>query len=335
MRGPGTALEGPDYVVRDPPAIEGPFVARDVFAVHEAVKKLRVEPKVVSDRSERRGGRRVGPGCVIGSGVLRHDVEVRRLALPLAEGATGGGLEQVEPDIRRIEVVRRRLARLEHAVGAAALRDGDAGERHDEVPRCRFEPRRARVVPHRLLARARFDALDRHEASMVAVGPHANPLDDPADAAAMVVHAHALIAAVDAALPRWAERVVRERWREWAGTEPSPELKAAAAAAGERAQAEIMPALRRLLEADVEAQRSNPLALVRAAVAHPTGVLADAGVPDVVRDADVQRLFPEDRYGLSPASFRDLDPSVHEPGLAWGAAKAHLILTRRRRSGTR
>lgn len=167
---------------------------------------------------------------------------------------------------------------------------------------------------------------------MAAVGSDANPLDDPADAAALQRYATALVEAVDAALPGWVARVVRERWVAWAGNGPGEDLTRAAVAAGEDARAEVVPTLEALLATDVDVQRSNPLALIRRAVVHPTRVLTAAGVPPVPRDADAQRLFPDDRYDLSPASFGDLDPSVHEPGLEWGAAKAHVIL-RRRRSG--
>ena len=31
----------------------------------------------------------------------------------------------------------------------------------------------------------------------------------------------------------------------------------------------------------------------------------------------------------------DLDPALHEPGLRWGAAKAHVVLARRRAEGRR
>jgi hypothetical protein len=40
-------------------------------------------------------------------------------------------------------------------------------------------------------------------------------------------------------------------------------------------------------------------------------------------------------YDLTPASFADVDPALHEPGLVWGAAKAHVHLARRRREGRR
>lgn len=160
----------------------------------------------------------------------------------------------------------------------------------------------------------------------------ASSLDDPNDAAAQERYAGSLADAVEAALPGWVERVVAQRWREWRSEEPAPVVRDAAAAAGARAQAEVGQALRELLAADVDAQRSNPLALIRRAVALPTEVLSEAGVPPVDRDPDARRLFPDDVYDLTPASFAEIDASVHEPGVAWGAAKAHVIL-RRRRSG--
>ena len=51
------------------------------------------------------------------------------------------------------------------------------------------------------------------------------------------------------------------------------------------------------------------------------------------RDEFAERTFPDDVYDLSPASFADVDPALHEPGLMWGAAKAHVILHRRRSEG--
>jgi hypothetical protein len=70
--------------------------------------------------------------------------------------------------------------------------------------------------------------------------------------------------------------------------------------------------------------------LLRSAARFPTGVLLDAGVPGAVRDEFLQTQFPDDVYDLGPAAFADLDPSLHEPGLIWGAAKAHVHLARRR-----
>lgn len=165
---------------------------------------------------------------------------------------------------------------------------------------------------------------------MVAVAPDANPLDDPTDAAALARYASALADALDAALPRWVERVTAQRWQAWQGSPPPPALVDAARAAGAQAGADLSPVLRELLATDVDAQRTNPLAIIRRGVAYATSVLREAGVPPVQRDPDAERIFPEDLYDLSPAAFADLGPSVHEPGLVWGAAKAHVILRRRR-----
>lgn len=170
---------------------------------------------------------------------------------------------------------------------------------------------------------------------MVAMAAHANPPpaqapDDPADVAALADHAAALITALDATVAGWVQRVVAERWRSWRGEDLPAELLVAARQAGEDARAEVVPALRVLLATDVEQQRTNPLSVLRAAVRHPTAVLAAAGMPEVQRDAQAERFFPDDVYDLSPAAFADIDPSVHEPGLRWGAAKAHVVLRRHR-----
>ena len=165
---------------------------------------------------------------------------------------------------------------------------------------------------------------------MVPVVTAANVPDDPSDAAALRGYAAALLAAAVAAIPGWVERAVADRYRQWA-SEPLPEpIRADAARAGLDAAAAVEPPLRDLLTADVDAQRSNPLAILRAAVRFPTAVLRAAGVPPVARDAHAEALFPDDLYDLSPAAFADLDPTVHDPGVEWGAAKAHVVLRRRR-----
>lgn len=143
--------------------------------------------------------------------------------------------------------------------------------------------------------------------------------------------ADALCTAADAAIAGWVQRCVDRRWREWSGAAPGEDLRAAAAAAGEAARQRTVASLRDLLALDPDAQRTGPLAVLRSAVSFPTAVLAGAGVPAVVRDEFAVRTFPGDDYDLSPAAFADIDPSLHEPGLIWGAAKAHVVLTRRRR----
>lgn len=158
--------------------------------------------------------------------------------------------------------------------------------------------------------------------------PH--PADDPADLAALDQHAHALLAALEGALGPWVRRVVVDRWEAWQGEPAPPHVVERAEAAASAAGAEVLPALRALLATDVDEQWTNPLAVVRRAVRHATAALDAEGVPPVVRDEQAERLFPDDRYDLAPGAFGDLDPVVHEPGIVWGAAKAHVILRRRR-----
>ena len=91
-----------------------------------------------------------------------------------------------------------------------------------------------------------------------------------------------------------------------------------------------------LLAQDVDEQRSNPLAVVRRAVAP-----SHRRAPRRRRPAGRARrrtpsgCSPTTTTTSRPAAFADLDPSVHEPGLVWGAAKAHVILRRRRAEGRR
>lgn len=145
-------------------------------------------------------------------------------------------------------------------------------------------------------------------------------------------YAGALADAVDAALPRWVERCVRRLVVAHRGV-VDEEVLARARAAGEQARVEIGGRLRALVALDIDEQRTNPLAVLRAAVRYPTEVLRAAGVPEVVRDEFAVRQFPDDVYDLTPASWRDIDESLHEPGMIWGAWKAHQHLQRRRAEG--
>jgi hypothetical protein len=127
---------------------------------------------------------------------------------------------------------------------------------------------------------------------------------------------------IEEALPRWVAASVARIMTAWAGTVP-PSVADAASAAGIEAAREVGPRVRALLAADIDEQHSTPLATVRAlAVRHPTSVLQAAGVPPVSRDEAAETLFPDDIYDLVPASFADLDPSLVDAGLRWGAAKA-------------
>ncbi len=157
------------------------------------------------------------------------------------------------------------------------------------------------------------------------------PADNPDDDERLAAIATALADAVDAALPGWVERAVASRLR----GPVDGSVRAAAAEAGRRAVAEVGPVVRELLLTDVDEQRANPLAVLRRAVRYPTEVLAAAGVAPASRDEFAERSFPDDVYDLSPATWGDVDPALQERGLVWGAAKAHVVLARRRAEGKR
>jgi len=138
----------------------------------------------------------------------------------------------------------------------------------------------------------------------------------------------ALAALITDAVPAWVVRCVDTRLPPSA---PGRDVvMAEAAEAGRQAQLEVAGSLRALLSADVDGQRSTPLAVVRAAVSFPTAVLSAARVPPVARDPFVTERFPDDPYGLTPASLQAMDPGLGEMAIAWGAAKA---MAHRRRHG--
>ncbi len=142
--------------------------------------------------------------------------------------------------------------------------------------------------------------------------------------------ATALADAIEAALPGWVERSVARR-AAGAGRAVDPDVARAATAAGVRARVEVGARVRRLLALDIDEQRTNPLSLLRDAVRYPTEVLRGAGVPVVERRDDFAiRAFPDDEYDLTPATWADVDPSLQDPGITWGAWKAYTHLSRRR-----
>ena len=142
-------------------------------------------------------------------------------------------------------------------------------------------------------------------------------------------YAQQLADAVDAILPTWVERCVARRV-EQAGLVETPHLRQAVVLAGETARREVGPRLRALLDSDIDAQTTTPLAILRQAVEYPTSVLAEAGIPIVARDRFSETNFPADVYDLTPSKFADIDPSLADSGLAWGASKAMAHLQRHR-----
>ncbi len=160
-----------------------------------------------------------------------------------------------------------------------------------------------------------------------------DPADSPGPAeepeAALARYATALADAIEVALPGWVERGARRVLADQ-GIEVTAEVAERIAAAGAAAQADGSERIRAMLATDIDAQAGTPLAIVRSLVGYPTEVLRGTGAAPVARDEFSARSFPDDAYDLSPASFADVDPALHETGLAWGAAKAYVHLARRR-----
>jgi hypothetical protein len=154
--------------------------------------------------------------------------------------------------------------------------------------------------------------------------------DDPD--AALADAGRALAEAVEAALLGWVTTSVCRLLEAWRGTADAATLDRAAEA-GRRAAAEVGPELHRLLASEVDRQWANPLAVVRQAVRFPTAVLVATGVPAVVRDDYDEAHFPDDVYGLTPRTFADVDPALHDPAIVWGAAKARASMARHRSRG--
>lgn len=153
---------------------------------------------------------------------------------------------------------------------------------------------------------------------------------DDDDLRALGAYAEALADGIESALAPWVERLVVDRWSAWSGVEPDEGVRSSARSAGVEAAAVIVPRVRALLALDIDEQRTGPLDIVRAAVPWPTAALASLGVPVPERDEFAVRMFPDDVYDLMPASFAELDQTLLEAGIAWGAAKAHIHLARRR-----
>jgi len=145
-----------------------------------------------------------------------------------------------------------------------------------------------------------------------------------------------LIAAIDVATHEWLVRCVMKTYVQQLGTprlEVEEKLVAAAQLAAEQGRAYVAGELSTELSKDVDEQRVNPLQVLRNAVTFPTRVLLEFGVPPIVRDETDARMMPDDVFGLSPAHWNDVHESLLEPGVIWGAAKAHRVLQRRREEG--
>ena len=151
------------------------------------------------------------------------------------------------------------------------------------------------------------------------------------------IYGEELAAAIEAALPGWVAAAVDRRLSTVAVTPAvdRDQLQHKIVDSGQAAATEIGSQLRDLLRRDVDHQWTNPLSIIRSTVSYPSAILAGLGVPPVARSADAVRMFPDDPYDLTPANFAEFGPEVHECGIRWGAAKAHLHLKRHKKPDSR
>lgn len=148
----------------------------------------------------------------------------------------------------------------------------------------------------------------------------------------MDAYVQQLADAVAAVVPAWLTHCVVETSRRQTGG-CTPELATEAAAMAIDAAPRVIEALMTLLATDVDEQRTNPLSILRGAIRYPTDLLERHAIRPVRRDDFARHAFPNDHYGLSPATWADVDQSLQEPGLIWGAWKAKTVLDRRRSDG--
>jgi len=141
-----------------------------------------------------------------------------------------------------------------------------------------------------------------------------------------------LVEAIGRAIEPWLVRIAVDTFAAERGS-VSPEFRQVAQDAAREGGEWVLARLQATLRVDVDAQRVNPLQTLRDAVRFPTRVLWDAGVAAKVRDEYDEKINPEDIYGIGPAHWTDIDESLTEPGIVWGAAKASTVLQRRRAEG--
>ena len=145
------------------------------------------------------------------------------------------------------------------------------------------------------------------------------------DERTLAAHAATLGSAIDANLDAWVERVIVDRVPML-----TPALRDEIGVVTGGVRSIVAGPLRDALEADVDDRRGSPLDALRSGIGPITALLERQGVPTPQRDEMDVRIFPDDHYGVAPANFADIDPSLQEPGIVWGAARAHVHLRRRR-----
>jgi len=139
-----------------------------------------------------------------------------------------------------------------------------------------------------------------------------------------------LLTAARRVVPTWLRRLATQAYVRGGGDPAvvAAELDRTVDAAADAA----LQRLAELLATDVDHQRTTPLSVFRDATVPVADLLR---VHDVPPPAANPASPATDDYQLQPATWADIDPTLHEPGLTWGAWKAMTVLARRRDEGLR
>lgn len=146
--------------------------------------------------------------------------------------------------------------------------------------------------------------------------------------------AESLRVAVSQAYAPWLTARVTEVARA-SGRALSPEARVQLSEIVRTVADDVLAEFSTLLSTDVDAQRENPLHVLRRGSRQIAEFLAAEKTPAPSRDEFEERAMPDDVYGIGPLAWRDLGERVHEAGIEWGAWKAATVLTRRREEGKR
>lgn len=136
--------------------------------------------------------------------------------------------------------------------------------------------------------------------------------------------------ALEVAVGPWIEGLVLSRHRQAGELAVSQDRGLAQDLARQAAAIIERDALPLVLDALSPESAATPLALLRRSTGAATAALRDLGVPEVVRDSDAERLFPDDVFDLVPGSWSDISDDLAQLGLRWSASVALVALARNR-----
>lgn len=145
---------------------------------------------------------------------------------------------------------------------------------------------------------------------------------NPGDETEFVAIGLRLAEAMNIAIERWLSHQLAVRL-EASGRANDDTYQRAEQLAAETAVA-VAAQIQQLAATPIDLQATTPLSIVRSALQPATALLSDSQVPPAVRDSDDVARFPDDTFGLTPASFADIDLELASVAVEWGAAKAWL-----------